>query len=59
MQDRWTEFISEQLVGPRKDYNIMKSNFGSPCIMKDEIQAAIRKMKSVKAIGPVRIAVEL
>ena len=40
MQDRWIEFISEILYGPRKDYNIMKGNFASPFIMKDEIRAA-------------------
>ena len=31
---------------------IMKRNFAGPPIMKDEIQAAIRKMKSSKTTGP-------
>ena len=31
---------------------ILKCNFAGPPIMKDEIQAAIRKMKSSKTIDP-------
>ena len=43
----------------RKDYNVMKHNFASPPIMKDEIWAAIRKMKLGKATGPDSISMEL
>ena len=37
----------------------MKRNFTGPPIMKDEIWAAIRKMKLGKATGPDSISVEL
>ena len=37
----------------------MKYNFTGPCIMKDEIGAAIRKMKLGKATGPDSISVKL
>ena len=33
--------------------------FAAPPIMKDEIRAAIRKMKLINATGPVSISVEL
>ena len=59
MQDRWTEFISELFVGPRKDYDVMKGNFASPFIMKDKIEAAVRKMKLVKATDPDSVTVKL
>ena len=59
MQDRWIEFISEIFDDPRKDYNIMKGNFASVCILKDEIWAAVRKMKLVKLTGSDSITVEL
>ena len=37
----------------------MKRNFAGPSIMKDEIQAAIRKMKLGRATGPDRIPMGL
>ncbi|GFR99386.1 hypothetical protein ElyMa_004527200 [Elysia marginata] len=37
----------------------MKRNFAGPPILKDEVRAAIRKMKSGKATGPDKISVEL
>ena len=37
----------------------MKPNFAGPLIMKDEIRAAIRKMKLGKATGPDTVSVEL
>ena len=59
MQDRWIEFISEIFDNPRKDYSIMKGNFAILFIMKDEIWAAVRKMKLVKTTGSDSITVEL
>ena len=46
---RWTEQKSKLFEDHRKDYNVMKHKFASPAFMEDEIQAAIRKMKSGKA----------
>ena len=45
---RWAFYISEHSEDLRMDYNVMKYNFTDPPIMKDEIQAARRKMKSGK-----------
>ena len=43
----------------RKDYNVMKYNFAGPSIIKDEIRAAISKIKLGKATGPDNISLEL
>ena len=53
------EYISELFEDNRKDYNIMEHNFVRPPIMKNEIWAAIRKMKLCKALGPDSILVRL
>ncbi|GFR88239.1 hypothetical protein ElyMa_000765700 [Elysia marginata] len=58
--ERWAEYIHELFDGNRKhDHNIMKRNFAGPPIMKDEVRAAIRKMKAGKATGPDGVAVEM
>ena len=54
-QSAHSEFCEDH----RKDFNAMKGNFAGPPIMKDEIWAAIRKMKLGKATGPDSISVEL
>ena len=47
--DRWAEYISELFEDHRKDCNVKKRNyFSDPPIMKDEVQAAMRKMKLAK-----------
>ena len=51
--------LSELFKDHRKDSNVMKHNFADPPIMKDQIWAAIRKMKLDKATSPHRISVEL
>ena len=56
---RWIEYISERFKDHRKVYNVMKGDFAGPPIMKDEMQAAIRKMKLDKATGSGSISVEL
>ena len=43
----------------RKDYNVMKSNFAGPPIMKNEIRATMREMKSDKATGSDSMSVEI
>ncbi|GFR82666.1 hypothetical protein ElyMa_000632200 [Elysia marginata] len=58
--ERWAEYIHELFDDNRKhDHNIMKRNFAGPPIMKDEVRAAIRKMKAGKATGPDGVAVEM
>ncbi|GFN88930.1 transposon tx1 uncharacterized 149 kda protein [Plakobranchus ocellatus] len=51
--------MSSDREDQRKDHNVMKNNFAGPPIMKDEVQAAIRKMKTGKATGSDGISVEL
>ena len=57
--NRWVEYMSELFDDHRKDYNVTKQNFPCTLIMKDEIQAAIRKMKLGKATGTDSISVKL
>ena len=56
--DRWAEYIRELFEDHRKDQNVMKCSFYGPLITKDEIQVAIRKMKSGRATWPDSISVE-
>ncbi|GFS01962.1 LINE-1 retrotransposable element ORF2 protein [Elysia marginata] len=59
--ERWAEYIEELFNDNRKEYmyDVMKRNFAGPPILKDEVRAAIRKMKSGKATGPDKISEEL
>ncbi|GFS23132.1 LINE-1 retrotransposable element ORF2 protein [Elysia marginata] len=57
--ERWAEYIEELFNDTRKEYDVMKRNFAGPPILKDEVRAAIRKMKSGKATGADKISVEL
>ena len=50
--------MSELSTDHRKDYNVMKHNFAGSPIMKDDIWAAIRKMKLGKATGPDNVPVD-
>ena len=56
--ERWSEYIKELFDDERKDVNVMKNNFAGPPILKDEVEAAIKKMIHGKATGPDNIAVE-
>ncbi|GFS11191.1 LINE-1 retrotransposable element ORF2 protein [Elysia marginata] len=56
--EKWSEYIKELFDNDREDIEVMKNNFAGPVIMKDEVRAAIRKMKNGKATGPDSIAVE-
>ena len=42
--ERWSEYVKELLKGERKDCYVMKSNFESPTIRKDQVRAAIKIM---------------
>ena len=57
--ERWAEYISELFDDERKTHNVMKKNFAGPPILKEEVRAAINKMKKGKATGPDNISVEL
>ncbi|GFS03903.1 RNA-directed DNA polymerase from mobile element jockey-like [Elysia marginata] len=57
--ERWAEYIEELFNDNRKEYDVMERNFAGPPILKVEVRAAIRKMKSGKATGPDKISVEL
>ena len=43
----------------RKDYNVTNCNLAGPAVMKDEIRAALQKMKLGKATGPDSLSVDL
>ena len=53
------EYFQELFFDERKDPDVMKGNFASPPILKDEVRAATKKMKNRKATGPDGISVEL
>ena len=56
--ERWAEYTKELYDDDRRDINVVKNNFAGPPIMKDEVRAAIRKMKKGKAMGPDSVAIE-
>ena len=43
--DRWAKHIIELFEDHRNEYNGMKRNFAGPPLMKDQMQAAIRKIR--------------
>ena len=43
--DRWAECIGELFIDHRKAYNVIKDNFASPPVMKDQIRGAINNIK--------------
>ena len=44
---------------PQKDCDVMKRNFASPSVMKNEIRAAMRRLKLGKTTGADSMSVEL
>ena len=56
---RWSEYVEELFRDDRGPKPVMKRNLEGPSILKEEVKAAIKKMKNGKATGPDNIPVEM
>ena len=57
--NRWSEYIEDLFQDDRGEKHIIKKDMGGPPILKEEVSAAIRKMKHGKAVGPDNIPIEV
>ena len=57
--NRWSEYIEDLFQDDRGEKPIMKKDMDGPPILKEEVSAAIRKMKHGKAVGPDNIPIEV
>ena len=53
--NRWSEYIEDLFQENRGEKPIIKKYMDGPPILKEEVSAAIRKMKHGKAVGPDNI----
>ena len=57
--NRWSEYIEDLFQDDRGEKPIIKKDMNGPPILKEEVSAAIRKMKHGKAVGPNNIPIEV
>ena len=57
--NRWSEYIEELFDDEREKLPTINKEIDGPPILKDEVEAAIKRMKSGKATGPDNIPVEI
>ena len=57
--NRWSEYIEDLFQDDRGEKSIIKKDMDGPPILKEEVSAAIRKMKHGKAVGPDNIPIEV
>ncbi|GFO40610.1 endonuclease-reverse transcriptase [Plakobranchus ocellatus] len=57
--NRWSEYVEDLLKDDRCKKPIIKKKIECPTILKEEVEAAIKKMKNGKATGPDNIPVEI
>ena len=57
--NRWSEYIEDLFQDDRGEKPIIKKDMDGPPILKEEVSAAIRKMKHGKAVGPDNIPIEV
>ncbi|GFO40389.1 RNA-directed DNA polymerase from mobile element jockey-like [Plakobranchus ocellatus] len=57
--NRWSEYVEDLLKDDRCEKPKIKENVEGPTILKEETEAAIKKMKNGKATGPDNIPVEI
>ncbi|GFO09383.1 RNA-directed DNA polymerase from mobile element jockey-like [Plakobranchus ocellatus] len=57
--NRWSEYVEDLFKDDRCKKPKIKKNIESPTILKEEVEAAIKKMKNGKATGPYNIPVEI
>ena len=57
--DRWGEYIKDLFEDERNEEHIVEKNSEGPPIMRDEVRAALKRMKPGKAPGPDNITTEM
>ncbi|GFN97376.1 endonuclease-reverse transcriptase [Plakobranchus ocellatus] len=57
--NRWSEYVEDLFKDDRCEKPKIEKNIEGPTILKEEIEAAIKKMKNGKATGPDIIPVEI
>ncbi|GFO39078.1 endonuclease-reverse transcriptase [Plakobranchus ocellatus] len=57
--NRWSEYVEDLFKDDRCEKPKIKNNIEGPTILKEEVEAAIKKMKNGKATGPDNIPVEI
>ena len=57
--NRWSEYIEDLFQDDRGEKPMIKKDMDGPPILKEEVSAAIRKMKHGKAVGPDNIPIEV
>ena len=57
--NRWSEYIEDLFQDDRSEKPIIKKDMDGRPILKEEVSAAIRKMKHGKAVGPDNIPIEV
>ncbi|GFO20090.1 endonuclease-reverse transcriptase [Plakobranchus ocellatus] len=57
--NRWAEYVEDLFKDDRCKKPKIKKNIEGPTILKEEVEAAIKKMKNGKATGPDNIPVEI
>ena len=59
MLNRWSEYIEELFDDEREQLPTINKEIDGPPILKEEVEAAIKRMKLGKATGPDNIPVEI
>lgn len=57
--NRWSEYIVELFNDNRREMPIIKKEIDGPPILKEEVEAAVKKTKFGKALGPDNIPIEV
>ncbi|GFN80528.1 hypothetical protein PoB_000703400 [Plakobranchus ocellatus] len=57
--NRWSEYVEDLYEDDRCKKPIIEKNIEGPTILKEEVEAAIKKMKNGKATGSDNIPVEI
>ena len=57
--NRWSEYVEDLFKDNRGAKPEIKKNLEGPCILKEEVKAALKKMKNGKATGPDNIPIEI
>ena len=57
--NRWSEYVEDLFSDNRGTKPEIKKKIEGPCILKEEVKAALKKMKNGKASGPDNIPTEI
>ncbi|GFO07245.1 endonuclease-reverse transcriptase [Plakobranchus ocellatus] len=57
--NRWSEYVEDLFKDDRCKKSKIEKNIEGPTILKEDVEAAIKKMKNGKATGPDNIPIEM